>query len=97
MFENSTLYLRFINGLATSPLWIGYQDKASDGTWSWSDSSTTVYTNWDSSSQKDGNQQTDCVILDSDEGKWRDVPCSDKNKFICKRNGGIKNCKYLRF
>jgi hypothetical protein len=46
-----------------------------------------VYTNWDTPSKAD-QKQTDCVILDSEEGKWRDVPCNVKHKFICKKTGG---------
>jgi hypothetical protein len=78
---------RFLNSLVNAPLWIGYQDKASDGTWSWVDGSTTVYTNWDTSDKAD-QKQTDCVVLDSEEAKWRDVPCNEKHKFLCKRSGG---------
>ena len=78
---------RFLNSLVNSPLWIGYQDKASDGTWSWVDGSTTVFANWDTSSKTD-QKQTDCVLLDSEEGKWRDVPCNEKHKFLCKKTGG---------
>ena len=78
---------RFLNTVVKSPLWIGYKDKASDGTWSWIDGSTTVYTNWDTSNKAD-QKQTDCVILDSEDGKWRDVPCNEKHKFLCKKTGG---------
>ena len=33
-------------------------------------------------------KQTDCVILDSEDGKWKDVPCNEKHKFLCKKSGG---------
>ena len=33
-------------------------------------------------------KQTDCVILDSEDGKWKDVPCDEKHKFLCKKSGG---------
>lgn len=80
------MFYRFLDGIVSSPMWIGYNDKANGGSWSWVDGSSSIYTNWNTS--YDGYEQTDCAILDSDNGKWKDVRCNEKHKFLCKKDGG---------
>lgn len=50
----------------------------------------SVYSDWDSSAKDDHGKGRDCVVLDSDEGKWRDDSCSQKYSFLCKKNADGK-------
>ena len=76
---------RFIENFTNIESWLGYRDKSRDGTWTWSDSSLSVFTNWDSSAKDDHGKGRDCVLLSSKEGKWKDASCSQTHEYLCKK------------
>lgn len=76
---------RFLENFTNIESWLGYRDKSRDGTWSWSDSSLSVFTNWDSSAKNDNGKGRDCVLLNSQEGKWKDASCAQTNEYLCKK------------
>eukprot|EP00795_Rhopilema_esculentum_P005038 gene5038-148_t len=75
---------RYLHDNFHEKFWIGYRDKGMDGTWNWTDSSRGIYTNWASEADDDNGQRRDCVILQSEHGKWKDKPCSSNLPFLCK-------------
>ncbi|XP_032238898.2 uncharacterized protein LOC5513456 isoform X2 [Nematostella vectensis] len=77
---------RFLENFTNIESWLGYRDQKAAGTWRWSDGSKSVYTDWDSSAKDDHDLGMDCVVLDAEEGKWRDSSCAEKNSFLCKRD-----------
>lgn len=76
---------RFLENFTNIESWLGYRDKSLDGTWSWSDSSLSVFTNWDSSAKNDNGKGRDCVVLNAEEGKWKDAPCKETKEYLCKK------------
>ncbi|XP_067038773.1 uncharacterized protein [Acropora muricata] len=76
---------RFLENFTNIESWLGYRDKSRDGTWSWSDSSLSVFTNWDSSTKNDNGKGRDCVVLNAEEGKWKDAPCKETKEYLCKK------------
>ena len=64
-------------------VWLGGKGRKEYGELTWSDKSTSVFTNWG-----DSSSEGDCVC--SHNGKWRAVPCSLDSKFVCQKNNILK-------
>jgi len=84
---------RFLENFTNIESWLGYRDKSRDGTWTWSDSSLSVFTDWDSSAKDDHGKGRDCVLLSSKEGKWKDASCSQTHEYLCKKKAEGKDNK----
>ena len=78
---------QFLKMYIKTNAWIGYRDKSATGTWTWSDGTQGVYTNWEGESRDVSGMKRDCVVLDASEGKWRDASCMSKAKYLCKKKG----------
>ena len=79
--ENALL----LTAAAGNKVWIGGTDAASEGTWKWSSTGTPLsYTNWYSGEPNNYQGNEDCVHF---SGKWNDVNCARKFKFVCERRG----------
>ncbi|XP_022088435.1 uncharacterized protein LOC110978072 [Acanthaster planci] len=67
-------------------VWMGLNDKASEGTFVWTDNSKFVYNNW----ANPGNLGTDdCVSMEGQTtsyGLWKVRSCSEKNYYACKKD-----------
>jgi hypothetical protein len=70
----------------TSPYWIGLFKEAD--TWKWADGSPLDYENW----KKEGPNGWKGTLTPIEwcgsfvkDKRWRDVDCTTKQKFICKR------------
>ena len=58
--------------------WIGYNDSSTEGTWVWSDGSTSTYTGW-ASGQPNGSRYMDqdcAALIPNDSEGWYDYYCS---------------------
>ena len=78
--------------------WIGFNDKASEGTWVWSDGSPTDYVNFQSGEPNSGAAEN-CVFFYSGHGdEWADVACSQEQGFVCKQAGSGDSgvCEYAQ-
>ncbi|XP_036372269.1 CD209 antigen-like protein A [Megalops cyprinoides] len=78
----------FINSLS-SRVWIGLTDSETEGTWKWVDGTRLTTEYWMSGEPNDADSGEDCaenlVTADKVTG-WNDMPCSDKQKWICERS-----------
>ena len=66
-------------------VWIGGKSVRTWGDWSWADGAPWSYTNWDTSQRKSdaGVPDGNCVIINSDDGKWWDVECHYPLGVVC--------------
>ena len=64
---------------------IGLTDEAQTNVWEWVDTITTLnYTNWGPNQPDHQDHEEHCVfMLHDDAYEWHDVPCVDRNRFIC--------------
>jgi hypothetical protein len=64
-------------------LWVGYNDRESEGDWTWTDKMTSSYTNWNEASPNNGG--VSCALVTPTSGSWRDESCKKTHDFICKK------------
>ena len=63
----------------TGSVWIGLNDKATNGRFVWTDETDTLFKNWKSGRPNGIGANDDCVqlfVTGSDSGKWNDTVCS---------------------
>ncbi|XP_077861526.1 uncharacterized protein LOC144341898, partial [Saccoglossus kowalevskii] len=73
-------------GVNAPVLWIGANDRTTEGGWEWSDGSAFAYFNWapEEPNNVDGEH---CVELVVSDGNWNDHKCDRTIGYICKNKG----------
>ncbi|CAH1774399.1 unnamed protein product [Owenia fusiformis] len=83
----------FINSKLQAISWIGFNDRAVEGSWVWNDGINPIFTNWGDGEPNngvaDGENCAEVVDVERIKGKWNDVACSNKLPFICKMDAAI--------
>ncbi|XP_072045387.1 echinoidin-like [Amphiura filiformis] len=70
--------------LPPPPVWIGLNDLASEGRFSWPDGTPFLYKNWARGSPNNGGN-SDCVAMPAEQpgAVWFSVPCGEEFSYIC--------------
>nr|XP_006813569.1 PREDICTED: macrophage mannose receptor 1-like [Saccoglossus kowalevskii] len=85
IYINGRLY-----GVNSPKLWIGANDRSSEGGWEWSDGTPFAYFNWDTDEPNDYNLAEDCTEIVVVNGLWNDHDCStNKIGYICENKGSL--------
>jgi len=64
--------------------WIGFNDRAKEGTFVWEDGSTSTYTSWHSGEPNDSDHKEDCAQLNRfGDYTWNDANCDGEIYFVC--------------
>jgi spore coat protein CotH len=79
-FEN--LSIAMMDRIGVEMSWIGLNDRASEGSFVWSDGSPLDFENWGPESPKPWGEEQDCVV--SAFFGWMDVECEQEHGYICK-------------
>ncbi|XP_055522194.1 asialoglycoprotein receptor 2-like [Leucoraja erinacea] len=82
---------RFLEKLCHVIRWIGLSDSASEGDWRWVDGTDYRFNlKFWAAGELHGQRgfEEDCAAL-SDDGLWRDWPCSAKHYVICEKNSNV--------
>lgn len=66
----------------------------SDG-FSWHDGSPVNFLNWNKGEPSDpmSSSQEECVEMYTDSGKWNDVTCFTKRRYVCKKTPRMYHTK----
>ncbi|XP_035670035.1 uncharacterized protein LOC118411665 [Branchiostoma floridae] len=67
---------------------IGFNDKATEGTFTWLDGLSTTFVNWEPGEPSNAGGNEDCTEIVYDTGLWNDVPCGQvwsTRAYVCKR------------
>ncbi|KAG8014276.1 Macrophage mannose receptor 1 [Nibea albiflora] len=64
-------------------LWIGLNDRKTEGLFDWIDHTTVSFTSWTSGSPVLHTDVNDCVLIKGENGNWADRPCGEKHGYIC--------------
>ncbi|HWO22177.1 MAG TPA: C-type lectin domain-containing protein [Kofleriaceae bacterium] len=66
--------------------WIGYSDMGIEGTWTWTNSGTSMFANWWPNEPNDLNNEDCAVDRFNGADSWNDASCSLENPFVCERD-----------
>ncbi|HVZ36516.1 MAG TPA: lectin-like protein, partial [Polyangiaceae bacterium] len=69
----------------TAPVWIGANDRVTEGTMVWSNGSPLQYANWAMGQPDNYLGAEDCVVKLSPAGTWNDTSCASLNAYVCER------------
>ena len=63
-------------------VWIGYNDRNSEGSFSWVDGTSNSFTKW-SGGEPNNSGEEDCVESWTSGGNWNDQKCDQSRYFVC--------------
>ncbi|KAI8521387.1 hypothetical protein Bbelb_011410 [Branchiostoma belcheri] len=78
----------FILGHCNTNVNIGFNDKTTEGTFTWLDGLPTTFSNWEPGEPSNAGGNEDCAEIVHDTGLWNDVPCGQSwstRGYVCKR------------
>ncbi|XP_008284987.1 macrophage mannose receptor 1-like [Stegastes partitus] len=81
--EDQSFVISQLGYASTDELWIGLNDKRTEGLFDWSDHSTVSFTSWEYGKPSITTGQEDCVLIRGQNGNWADRVCTEKHGFIC--------------
>ncbi|KXJ22252.1 C-type lectin [Exaiptasia diaphana] len=64
--------------------WIGFNDRAKEGTFVWFDGTKSNYTNWKKGEPNNNNGSEHCTMKSQGSKKWIDQKCYMRYPFACK-------------
>lgn len=80
--ESENGHVRILGG---GSVWIGLNDKTTEGTWVWVNGSPPTYTRWDFGEPNNSGDEDCAEMLDGlgDYGDWNDSGCTNSRWFVC--------------
>ncbi|XP_076601189.1 macrophage mannose receptor 1-like [Chaetodon auriga] len=81
--EDQSFVISQLGYASTDELWIGLNDKKTEGLFDWTDHSTVGFTSWEFGKPAVSTVQEDCVLVRGENGNWADRVCEEKHGFIC--------------
>ncbi|XP_028448497.1 macrophage mannose receptor 1-like [Perca flavescens] len=81
--EEQSFVISQLGYASTDELWIGLNDKKTEGLFDWIDHSTVSFTSWEFGKPAVFTDQEDCVLIRGENGNWADRMCDEKHGFIC--------------
>lgn len=81
--EDQSFVISQLGYASTDELWIGLNDRRTEGLFDWSDHSTVSFTSWEYGEPSVPGDSEDCVLMRGEKGNWADRNCDEKHGFIC--------------
>ncbi|KAL3880785.1 hypothetical protein ACJMK2_032996 [Sinanodonta woodiana] len=63
--------------------WIGFNDLKDESLFEWSSDKQVMYTNWDVFQPQHISSSSDCVLISSQTGGWKDDVCDRQRQYVC--------------
>jgi hypothetical protein len=75
-------------GLIQDGVWIGFSDRAGEGTFRWVTRAASTFTAWANGQPDDSNGNEDCTEQKRTMGAtWSDQPCTELLAYVCECDG----------
>uniref|UniRef100_A0A1A8MEC8 Macrophage mannose receptor 1-like n=2 Tax=Nothobranchius pienaari TaxID=704102 RepID=A0A1A8MEC8_9TELE len=81
--EDQSFVISQLGYASSDELWIGFNDRRTEGLFDWSDHATVTFTSWEFGKPTVSGLSEDCVFIRGENGNWADGSCDDKRGFIC--------------
>ncbi|XP_042353789.1 macrophage mannose receptor 1-like isoform X2 [Plectropomus leopardus] len=81
--EDQSFVVSQLGYTSTDELWIGLNDRKTEGLFEWMDHSTVSFTSWEFGKPAVPNNMKDCVLIRGENGNWADHVCEEKHGYIC--------------
>jgi hypothetical protein len=75
----------FLSTRIGAQVWIGANDRVTEGTMVWSNGSPLQYANWAMGQPDNYLGAEDCAVKLSPAGSWNDTSCASLNAYVCER------------
>ncbi|XP_053293421.1 macrophage mannose receptor 1 [Pleuronectes platessa] len=80
--EDQSFVISQLGFASDDELWIGLNDRTTEGLFDWSDHSAVSFTSWEYGKPM-STETEDCVLIKGENGNWADRSCDEKHGFIC--------------
>uniref|UniRef100_A0A3B3BT12 Macrophage mannose receptor 1-like n=2 Tax=Oryzias melastigma TaxID=30732 RepID=A0A3B3BT12_ORYME len=80
----------------TDELWIGLNDRTTEGLFDWTDHSAVRFTSWEFGKPGVRANREDCVLIRGQKGNWADSVCEEKHGFICMKKSEASGAEILQ-
>uniref|UniRef100_A0A7N9AS74 Mannose receptor, C type 1b n=1 Tax=Mastacembelus armatus TaxID=205130 RepID=A0A7N9AS74_9TELE len=81
--EEQSFVISQLGYVSNDKLWIGLNDRNTEGLFEWIDHSTVTFTSWKYGNPAVGTDIKDCVMITGENGNWADQACEEKHGYIC--------------
>ncbi|XP_041658579.1 macrophage mannose receptor 1-like [Cheilinus undulatus] len=81
--EDQSFVISQLGYASTDELWIGLNDKGTEGLFDWSDHSAVTFTSWEFGKPSVSTDTDDCVLIRGENGNWADRWCDETHGYIC--------------
>uniref|UniRef100_A0AAX7T5A0 Mannose receptor, C type 1b n=1 Tax=Astatotilapia calliptera TaxID=8154 RepID=A0AAX7T5A0_ASTCA len=88
--EDQSFIISQLGYTSTDQLWIGMNDRKTEGLFDWSDHSTVTFTSWEFGKPAVSSEIKDCVLMRGENGNWADLVCEEQHGFICKKMSALR-------
>uniref|UniRef100_A0A3P9LTA8 Mannose receptor, C type 1b n=1 Tax=Oryzias latipes TaxID=8090 RepID=A0A3P9LTA8_ORYLA len=94
--EEQSFIFSELGYVPTDELWIGLNDRTTEGLFDWSDQSAVRFTSWEFGKPGVQENQEDCVLIRGQKGNWADSVCEEKHGFICMKKSEASGSEILQ-
>ncbi|KAM9349892.1 macrophage mannose receptor 1-like [Symphorus nematophorus] len=81
--EDQSFVISQLGYTSTDELWIGLNDRKTEGLFDWIDHSTVSFTSWEFGKPAVSTDIQDCILIKGEKGNWADRVCEEKHGYIC--------------
>ncbi|XP_027145353.1 macrophage mannose receptor 1 isoform X2 [Larimichthys crocea] len=81
--EDQSFIISQLGYESNDELWIGLNDRKTEGLFDWIDHSTVSFTSWEFGRPLVHTDVNDCIFIKGENGNWADGSCGEKRGFIC--------------
>ncbi|XP_075954227.1 macrophage mannose receptor 1-like [Anarhichas minor] len=88
--EEQSFVIAQLGYASTDELWIGLNDRKTEGLFDWIDHSTVSFTSWEFGKPAASIDIRDCVLIRGENGNWADRVCEEKHGSLCMKMSSSK-------
>nr|XP_061795005.1 macrophage mannose receptor 1-like [Nerophis lumbriciformis] len=89
--EDHSFIISQLGYASTDEIWIGLNDRRTEGLFQWSDQTDVFFTSWEYGEPTLLMEDEDCVLIRGENGNWADRSCDEKHGFICMKQSSTQH------